>query len=882
METAVRERSTEGARAPRSWLRRGTIAILALVALVWAGDAAISLLVQHSRFRAQLTTRLEAAFGRPVEVGSYGFSIWHGPVLEADSVRIGEDPRFGNEYFMRADSISVGLHWFSLLRGHVSMGTLWLNHPSLNLVRDASGEWNVEEWLPRPETGGASNATAANVAANALPLRFRRIEISDGRIDFKRGYEKLPFAFVDVNGAVETDSPGRWYVELTASPWRAAVLTQQPGVITVSGHIGGTSSRLRPAALELSWTDASISDFFRLVRGDDYGVRGHLAVSISAHTEPGKPVNGWVLQGSAELSGLHRWDLAARADNPSINIVAKQVLLDPSLSEARVVDARIEAPHSFALATAALNWTGEQSKREAAIAPFDIVDVASSQIDLGDVLDWIRAFHPGVAASTSAHGMVDARAHFSGWPPSLVNGSITSEGADLTAAGLSGPRRIGPVNIRYSHGAISLPPVTVSWGPRADHTEASFQVEASPNRRLAVFPSWRIAGSTDDARGITAMAAAFGLNISRGWALQGPLSCDLRWPGASFPWDAKPVGTISIGVLDGKSGGASLRAPFLNLPIEQIRARVDLKPGMRKITLDSAEGFGTNWSGTFERQPADTEWHFALAAARLSAADLDRWLDPRWRESFLDRILPFLGPSQSAATPEELLASGTLKVGEFVLNPLMVRRLQGNVNVDGRDIELSGAKGQFYGGQASGLLRANLSAAPSYHAQVAFAGVDGGALAAASPKLAGLGAKSASGRLTIDAKGSSRGNLIASLSCRGIAQATGLEVRGLNLLSAADPLPHALETAKIPAASAAFTCSRSAIQFERISLALGGGESLAGSGSVGFDRSLDLRLRKLSDAAGGRPTRSIRIRGQLSSPQITKLVAPARGRSTRD
>ena len=873
METAVREQSSEQSRAPRRWLRRGTIGVLALVALLWAGDTAISLLVQHSRFRAKLTTRLEAAFGRPVEVESYGFSIWDGPVLEADSVKVGEDPRFGNEYFMRADSISVGLRWLSLLRGHVSLGTLSLNNPSLNLVRDAGGEWNVEEWLPRPEAVGAPDATGTN--GSESPLRFRRIEISDGRIDFKNGYEKLPFAFVNVNGAVETDAPGRWYLELTASPWRAAVLTQQPGEITVEGHIGGTSSRLRPAALELSWADASISDFFRLVRGDDYGIRGHLAVSISAHTDSGEPVNGWVMQGTAELTGLHRWDLAARPDNPSLNIVANHVLLDPTLSEAQVVNARIEAPHSYAVATAAFDWTGEPLRRVGAIAPVDSVDVTSSQIDLADVLDWARAFHSGIAANASAHGMLEARAHVSGWPLSLQRGSVTSEGAELTAAFQDGPRRIGPIDVRYERGAVSVLPITLSWGSSADHSAALFQIDAAPSRRMEIFPTWHISGSAEDMSGISATAAAFGLNISRGWVPQGPLSCDLRWPGAGYPWQAKPIGTISIGDPDGRSGGASLRAPFLNLPIEQIRAHVELKPSERKITLASATGFGTNWSGTFDRKSGDAEWHFALAAEKLSAADLDRWLDPRWRESFLDRMLPFFGPSQSAATPEDMAAIGTLKLGAFALGPLVVRRLQGDLNIAGRDIELSDAKGQFYGGTVSGLLRANLTTIPNYHAEVAFADVDGGALADASAKLAGVAAASASGRLTIDAQGSSRADLVASLTCRGIAQATRLELLGLNLESAADPLPHALETAKIPAASAAFTCSKREIQFERISLTLGRGESLAGSGSVGFDRSLDVQLRGISDAASVRAGRPIRISGQLSAPQITHLTAPA-------
>jgi len=879
LETAVREETAGKLPPPRRWLRRGTIWVLLLVGVIWAGDATISFLVQHSRLRATLTERLEAAFGRPVEVGSYAFSIWGGPVLEADSIRVGEDPRFGNEYFVRADSISVRLRWLSLLRGHIEMGTLSLAHPSLNLVRAADGEWNVEEWLPRPAAGGSSNAPASGPKVNAgsSPLRFRRIEISDGRIDFKRGYEKLAFAFVDVNGTVETESPGRWRIDLNATPWRTAVLTQQPGVIHVAGHIGGTSSRLRPAALQISWRDASISDFFRLLRGDDYGVRGNLAVSISAHTEPREPVNGWVLNGKAEFSELHRWDLAARPDNPSVNIVAKQVLLDPSLSEVRVVSARIEGPHSSARATAAFNWTGALPEGKPAIAASDFVDVNSSQIDLGDLLDWVRAFHPGVTDTTSVHGTVDARAHFSGWPPNLMSGSVTGQGAELIAARLRGPARIGPIDLSYNHGAISLRPADISWGGSADRATASFRIETSSNPRLAIFPAWHVVGRAADMRSIVAAAAAFGVDISRGWDFRGPIACDLRWQGAPYLWDERPVGTISVGTADAKSGGASLRAAFLNLPIEHIRARVELKPDEQRISLTSASAFGTNWTGTFDRRVADAEWRFALSGDELSAADLNRWLDPRWRESFLDRMLPFLG-SPVTASPEDLLASGTLRLGEFALNPLLVRRLQGNLKINGRDIQFSDAQGQFYGGKISGLLRAKLSATPSYHAEIVASGVDGAALAGATPKLAGLAANSAGGQISIDAKGSTRADLMASLTCRGTARAGGLELRGMNLEQASGAASRAAGSAQIPGASAAFTCSKGAIRFQRLSLVLGDGREVTGSGTVGFDRSLDLRLHPVPAGDKRGDGSSIRVTGQLASPQITRLGVSARGR----
>jgi AsmA family len=876
LNTAVREQplqsnGTEPLRKPSHWLRRGTIFVLLLIAVVWFGDGAISLLVQHTRLHGRLTARLEAAFGRPVEVGGYAFSMWGGPVLEAHSVRIGEDPRFGNEYFIRADSISVGLRWWGLLRGHLELGTLSVSGASLNLVRAPDGDWNLAEWLPPP--AGSSSSTSGSVPVASQPaVQFRRIDISDSRIDFKRGYEKLAFALVNVNGSMETDAPGRWRIDMTASPWRAAVLTQQPGIISVTGHIGGTSSRLRPAALEISWNGASISDLFRLARGDDYGIRGNVAISISAHTERSDLVNGWVLNGMAAIRGLHRWDMAARADNPLLNFTIHEALLDPGLSNLRVPDLKIDAPHSSARAKAAFDWTSEPSAGKQVPDASDFVELMSSQIDLGDALNWLRAFHPGVPSGTSLRGFVDVHARFAGWTPNLSTVSIDGDRAELLASGLPGPVRIGPIDVRYSRGSVSLRPVTITWSAAAGRASA-FRIAASSRSRKTLFPKWQLSGATDDARDIAAIGAALGLSFSRGWTLQGPLSCDLLWQGSQFPWDSQPTGSISLGLADANSDGASLRAPFLNLPVEQIRARVETKPALTQVGLTSAKAFGANWTGQFERRPSDAEWQFALSADRLSAADLDRWLDPRWRESFLDRMLPFFGPPAKTISPEDLRATGTLNVGEFALKSLAVRHLTGNLRIDGRTIEFSDAKAQLYGGQASGLLRARLSAIPDYHVELSIVGMNGTAFAAASPLLDGLGATSVDGDLSIDAKGTARGDLIASISCKGSAQADGFALHGLDLQKVLGRLPSS--DGRIAAASAAFICADRSIRFQRLSLDLSGGRSLIGTGSVGFNRTFDLRFQPLAES----PTpRGFRLTGDLPSPQVTPLAPIIRRR----
>ena len=261
--------------------------VLLLVILLWAADTGISLLIHHTALQKKLTARLSAAFGRPVEVGRYEVSIWSGPTLEAQSVTVSEDPRFGQEYFLRAESLRVRPRWRSLLRGHLELGGLLLTQPSLNIVRNTEGDWNLAEWLPRP----ASRSTAGPQVPSST-LRFERIDIEGGRVNFKRADEKLPFAFVDVRGTVHADGPGRWQMNIAASPWRASIVTQQPGSIYVAGHVGGTSSRLLPAVLDFSWTDASISDALRLIGGDDYGVRGALAVALSARAGD----DGWNLK----------------------------------------------------------------------------------------------------------------------------------------------------------------------------------------------------------------------------------------------------------------------------------------------------------------------------------------------------------------------------------------------------------------------------------------------------------------------------------------------------------------------------------------------------------------------------------------------------------
>ena len=861
-EPALQTEPLDAAPRRRPWTRWPRY-ILLLVVTLWVVDVGISLLIRHTRLQRKLTARLESVFGRSVEVGRYDFSLWGGPALQAQSVIFSDDPRFGYEYFLRAESLTVKLRWQSLFRGHLQLGTISLVNPSLNLVRNADGDWNVAEWLPKPSgatSGGASNLHPA--------VRFGRIEVDSGRINFKRASEKLPFALVNVNGYLEPDGQGRWTMNLEAVPTRAAVVLQQAGTIYVSGHVGGTSSRLRPAVLDLAWSDASLSDVLRLVRGYDFGMRGNLALAMHADTES----NNWLLQMHAELRQLHRWDLALRPDNPALNLNAKMTLY-PLGSGWDVSEATFEAPHSWARARARFFWqtpTAFQPPSKSQIASPDQIEITQSRVDLNDVLTWIRAFHSDVASDASLRGSASVHAGLSVWPPRLTSAAGAISSADLTSTRLRVPAHLGQAQFRYDHQIFTLLPLTVSYGT----SDGSLHFETIAHTGPREFPTYHVSGNLAQVRDLVATAGVLGWNISRGWDLAGPIRCDLRWQGAKFPWQTQPVGTIEWG---GESTSASLLTPFLNQPVRQITARADLKPGLRHIALTSADAFGAGWIGTFDRRDADTGWQFALTADHLATSDLDRWLNPRWRQTFLDRMLPFLNSSSPVnAVPENLRAQGQISVDQFSVAPLVIRHVQGDLKIGGRHVQLSAAEAQSYGGNLEGSLDAQLTAVPSYRIDLDYSSINVSALASTFPTLDNLFAGSASGGLTLNFHGADRADLISSLECRGNARVTNAQLGALNLAESLRQGEVAPGSSSFNEASAEFACHDAKLVFQRLAF-VGSGQEIAGSGSVDFGRNLDLRLRTLSASEEDTPAAgsahalangTFTLTGPLESPTI--------------
>ncbi len=338
----------------------GGIAFL-LLALLLAVQAGVSLLLRTHRMRGYLVAHLESAFGRPVEVGRFSVQILPIPELDVEAVTIGEDPSFGKEYFLRAEHMTARLRWLGLLRGHFEFGTMSFSRPSLILVRNADGHWNLERWLPpaKPVAGTGTSAAVSQPRAETT-YHLQKIDFDEGRINFKLGSEKRPFAFTGVSGTVEQVSSGRWHLQLEAQPWRSGVPLQSTGTLRVMGDVAGTSARLQPAQIRLHWDEVSLADLFRLVTGNDSGVRGQFALDGNASVGMGNPdtsASTWRFALQARATQIHRWDLTERDDNPRVNVNVKG-LWELAAGQARADELRVELPHSRLLGTATLQTSG--------------------------------------------------------------------------------------------------------------------------------------------------------------------------------------------------------------------------------------------------------------------------------------------------------------------------------------------------------------------------------------------------------------------------------------------------------------------------------------------------------------------------------------------
>jgi hypothetical protein len=301
--------ATQNATVPSKDLRRHPLfrrflfVYLLLLAILLL--ALIPPLVNVNRFQRRIVTSISTTLGRPVHLDRVSLNLLPLPGFTLENFVVEEDPRFGYEPIIRANSVRATLRVSSLWRRRVEFSRISLDSPSLNLVHDANGRWNFESLLLQ-----ASQITAAPTAqlkAGPAP-RFPYIEASDARINLKSGpsgQEKLPFAFTEADLALWLPTPSQWHLRLAGHPARTDTSASDTGTIEIEGTVGRARTFYEmPIDLTGRWRNAPLGEASLVLLGHDANLRGELALSAEVHGTVGNNT----VKTNAQLSGLRRAD----------------------------------------------------------------------------------------------------------------------------------------------------------------------------------------------------------------------------------------------------------------------------------------------------------------------------------------------------------------------------------------------------------------------------------------------------------------------------------------------------------------------------------------------------------------------------------------------
>ncbi len=280
--------------------RRVAYVLCALLAVLLA--VVLPPLLNVNRFRRQTASSIAASLGRPVHMDSLTLSLLPLPALTLTNFVVSEDPAFGAEPVLRANSVRATLRWSSLWRRRVEFSRISFDETSLNLVQRSDGRWNIESILLQ-----ASRIEAAPTAQPAVgpAPRFPYIEAANARVNIKRGLEKLPLSLTDAEFALWLPQPQQWRLRLEGHPTRTDSAPADTGRLRLQGTLGKAEAMPNvPVDLSADWSLAPLGAISTLLTGADADFRGEMNLHASVLGTLGANA----LEARLQLTGVHRAD----------------------------------------------------------------------------------------------------------------------------------------------------------------------------------------------------------------------------------------------------------------------------------------------------------------------------------------------------------------------------------------------------------------------------------------------------------------------------------------------------------------------------------------------------------------------------------------------
>jgi hypothetical protein len=832
--------------SPRRWILLAVV-LLAVVAFV------LPPLVNINRYQHRIADSISRSIGRQVHISSVKLRLLPLPGFEFSDFSVQEDPQFGSEPILHSSSVVAYVRLLSLWRGRLEVSRIHFDDASLNLVRESNGGWNFASVLV--QAAHIPNAPTGQRYASSAP-RFPYIEAENTRINFKQGNEKVPLSFLNSDLSISLAPGDEWEVHFRAQPVRTDLVIDlaDTGVLRIDGTLHRAAGLGQmPLNLKLEWSGVPLGQLSRLTLGRDIGWRGGLEVEAQV----GGTAELAQIDTSLKVAGLHRSEFSL-AHPMDVAATCRAVFRKELTS---LEDLSCVSP----VGDGALRLTGlVQGVRT---LPQADLTLEIDRVPAAAVLAGLQQVHSGLGAGIQAGGALNGHVRYAsqqGRHP-LITGEMALASLSLTPPDAGKPFVLAPVRVRCDSPdagppALLLQPVRLAMGAPVPltvdgrFTSAGFDFHlggaASVARLQAFNKSFGLLGShgaRSPAVGASSVVlggvgtAALDLNVRGKWLLPVP---DSDNPVTS----STAEGSIAI-------KNAELTTSYLTQPLRIASAQGILSPTQIAWT-NAAIGYGKlEAQGTLEYPTLCTGTtpcvgHFSLNTAALDLGALQSTLLGSSGGGELLRQLLNRIDRHSVKWPE---LSGTVQIGELSTGKLVVHDAIGAVDISGNTIGIRSLNGRVANGtmHLSGVVDAS-GDQPDYQLDVQVTNAAPSALAGIFEERWGSGQANFSAQLRMsgfdaqDLARSAAGTLHWNWIKGGLAAETPLPV-------AAQPFAHFDQwTADAAIADSTINITHS--------LLARGQNAIPLSGTISFDRELDLK--------GGSATDAVAITGTLEHPEV--------------
>ena len=703
-------------------LRSKPVLVLAAVALLLA---LYLIRPGAARLKTRIANSIGAALERQVEIGAVHVRLLPRPGFDIEGFVVHDEPSFSAEPVLRAQDVTASLRIASLLRGRLAISRLSLTEPSLNLVRREDGRWNIESFLERTAMASPSSAGASS----SRPT-FPYIEADRGRVNFKFGAEKKPFALTDAKYAFWQDSNNNWGMRIRGQPVRTDFNITDTGLVSVNGNWSRAATVYQtPIQFSAVWEEAQLGQLSKALSGEDRGWRGTVNVSVNG---VGTPSRLAVVAGLS-VRDFRRYDIS---ENTRVDVSSdcKGIVNAQERSVAQVL---CQVP----LGDRTAELTGEVTHLSG--PRVYNLQLAADQVPVASLLAVIRRAKKDLPPDLQATGTWGAKftAH-------------TNDSGETEWVGAGRTKDFHLIS-EANNTDLSFDSIPFSWmatgGKRPDRgrrppgvgvlAEATtghlsfgpFAVKLGRPSPIGLQGwidrqgySFSLRGDSEIGK-LMEFARMSGIP-SRVVSAHGTAKVDLQIAG---PWRGF-AGPVATGIAELHQVNAVMGG--VNAPVEISNAKITLTPTEAEVTSLAAVLAETLWKGSLEipRGCAGTpgcEMTFDLHADALSTEALRDWLSPRVPERAWYEI-SVADPSERPSVLAGIRASGTVAVDHFSIRNFEADRVTAKAELNRGLLHLSGLRADVLGGKHSGTWHADFTIKPpAYSGTGALEGVSLGRVA---------------------------------------------------------------------------------------------------------------------------------------------------------